>query len=217
MADNNTIIAGFDDANTQDAPQAQLQIGLKQDAAKTKLTASLIGKLDSSSCKLFAQKMQKALDAGFNSIVLDMALLDYLSSAGVGALAAVLKKTKEKDGTIILQNVSEDKIELFKVLDMDKFFEMQAGKVPFGAAFSAGGAGNAPSNVAGAATANRVQSAAGSAAPASAAAPVPVYFPLVIRCPSCGKALKVPKEGRYRCSGCKAIIKAAASGQVSLG
>jgi anti-anti-sigma factor len=42
-------------------------------------------------------------------------------------------------------------------------------------------------------------------------------FPKTITCPACSKSLKVQKQGRFRCSECKALLSLNNQGQVSLG
>lgn len=243
MADNNSIVASFDEAaGTDETGDVQIVLQKSTTALGTTLTAHLAGKLDSSSCVSFSKRMQKALDAGFTNIVLELASLDYLSSAGVGALAALLKKAAEAGGHLALLNVNDTIKELLNVLDMEQFFEIKTGGVQGAAGQSTGvmsAAGQPPngdvlagqSQTAGGAQPKAGAPSVGSAAadgggtvaagmqPVAGAAGVsaPAMFPLVIKCAACGKALKVPKAGRYRCSGCKAIIKVAESGQVSLG
>lgn len=173
MADNNAIVSLFDE-------EADENMTITLEAGNSgHLCAHLKGRLDTANCAVFARRMKKALDAGYSSIVLECSALAYLSSAGVGALAALLKQAKEKGGTLALANVSDEIKELLKLLDFEQFFEMTDGV---------------------------------------RTAPLPpAAFPLVVKCPQCGKALKVAKEGRYRCSNCKAIISVSASGSVALG
>lgn len=185
MASNNEIVSGFDDEKDN-----ALLITLETEAQGA-LCAHLKGTLDTANCNIFDRKMKKALKAGFLNIVIECSALNYLSSAGVGALAAILKQTKEKDGSLALKNVSSEAKELLKLLDFEQFFEIIDG------AKDETPAPKADSDV-------------------KEALP-PAAFPLVITCPACGKALKVPKAGRYRCSNCKAVITVANTGNVHLG
>lgn len=175
MSSNDAIVKGFDE-------EIDGNMAITLEKQGDNLVAHLNGRLDTANCAVFSNKMKKALES-FTNIVIDCAALTYLSSAGVGSLAALLKKAKEKDGDVVLANVSSEVMELLKLLDFEQFFKIIDGIAP----------------------------------PPQKAVASPSAFPLVIKCPSCGKALKVSKEGRYRCPGCKAIISVSSLGEVSLG
>jgi len=77
------------------------------------MTIVLIGRLDTST----APQLESELKAGLNgveSLVLDFASLDYLSSAGLRVLLAA-QKTMNKQGKMVLRNVNETISEIFDV------------------------------------------------------------------------------------------------------
>jgi anti-sigma B factor antagonist len=51
--------------------------------------------------------------------------------------------------------------------------------------------------------------------PAAAEAGSASLFPLIFECPHCAKKLKASKPGKYRCSGCRGIIKIDEQGTVA--
>lgn len=194
MASNNEIVSGFDDEEC-----GTLLITLEAGNGE-KLCAHLKGTVDTVNCNVFARKMKKAIEAGYCNIVLDCTALSYLSSAGVGAFAALLKQCKEKGGCLALANVSDETKQLLKLLDFEQFFDFVDGSIHPDGLLT--GRGVHTSEI---------------TAPKSPAAASAAVFPLVIKCPACGKALKVPKAGRYRCSACKAVISVTETGEVKLG
>lgn len=78
----------------------------------SKLNVALEGRLDTSSAPQLEAEM-KALD-GVTELVIDMAGLEYLSSAGLRVLLAA-QKTMNKQGSMVLHNVNETIMEVFEI------------------------------------------------------------------------------------------------------
>ena len=78
----------------------------------SKLNVALEGRLDTSSAPQLEAEL-KALD-GVAELVIDMAGLEYLSSAGLRVLLAA-QKTMNKQGSMVLYNVNETIMEVFEI------------------------------------------------------------------------------------------------------
>lgn len=78
----------------------------------SKLNVALEGRLDTSSAPQLEAEM-KALD-GVTELVIDMAGLEYLSSAGLRVLLAA-QKAMNKQGSMVLHNVNETIMEVFEI------------------------------------------------------------------------------------------------------
>lgn len=78
----------------------------------SKLNVALEGRLDTSSAPQLEAEM-KALD-GVSELVIDMAGLEYLSSAGLRVLLAA-QKTMNKQGSMVLHHVNETIMEVFEI------------------------------------------------------------------------------------------------------
>lgn len=78
----------------------------------SKLSVALEGRLDTSSAPQLEAEL-KALD-GVAELVIDMAGLEYLSSAGLRVLLAA-QKTMNKQGSMVLYNVNETIMEVFEI------------------------------------------------------------------------------------------------------
>jgi anti-sigma B factor antagonist len=61
---------------------------------------------------------------GGRKIVLDLSNMEYLSSAGVGILVGLLKKSKGGDGALKLCSLQEPIRELFELLRLNTIFEV---------------------------------------------------------------------------------------------
>jgi anti-sigma B factor antagonist len=57
-------------------------------------------------------------------IILDLSNMEYLSSAGVGILIGLLKKSKGRDGAFKLCSLQEPLRELFDLLRLNNIFEV---------------------------------------------------------------------------------------------
>ncbi|MBI4863859.1 MAG: STAS domain-containing protein [Candidatus Riflebacteria bacterium] len=55
-------------------------------------------------------------------IVLDMELLDYVNSMGIGVMVNLLKKVNESGGKLVLQSPRDNVRQLFRILGLDKIF-----------------------------------------------------------------------------------------------
>jgi len=107
----------------QVSPKAlkQLEAGLKQETLKVAFrksrivddlyaaVLSLAGSLDGHTSIKFDEYLQATTSAGFSHLILDCGKLDYISSAGIGVLAATIKRCRDGKGDIRLCSV-EDKM-----------------------------------------------------------------------------------------------------------
>ena len=78
------------------------------------LTIALEGRLDT----MTSPELEAALDgafAGLETLVFDLAKLDYISSAGLRVLLSSQKKMTAASGKMIVRNVSEEIMEIFDV------------------------------------------------------------------------------------------------------
>ena len=79
----------------------------------TELTITLAGRLDTTTAPQLEGELKASLN-GVESLVLDFAALDYLSSAGLRVLLAA-QKQMNKQGSMVVRNVNETIAEIFEV------------------------------------------------------------------------------------------------------
>ncbi len=77
------------------------------------LTISLSGRLDTLSAPRFEEEL-KASISGITELVLDLANLEYMSSAGLRILLSA-QKTMNTQGKMIVKNVNDTIMEIFEV------------------------------------------------------------------------------------------------------
>ena len=77
------------------------------------LTVALAGRLDTTTAPELEKELQASLE-GVSMLIIDMADLDYISSAGLRVLLSA-QKTMNKQGSMKVVHVSETIMEIFEV------------------------------------------------------------------------------------------------------
>jgi len=57
-------------------------------------------------------------------LILDMKHIEYVDSSGFGALLSILRNAKNNDSELKLSNISDDVLELVKLLQLHNVFEI---------------------------------------------------------------------------------------------
>ncbi len=89
----------------------------------TECTVSLSGSLDSVTAPQYEKEMKQSID-GINSLILDFANVDYVSSAGLRAILET-EKIMQTQGKLLLKNVSEDVMDVFAMTGLDEIFTFE--------------------------------------------------------------------------------------------
>lgn len=90
-----------------------MKITVEQKADRT--IVALSGQLDTLTSVDFEKEVQALVNGEEKNIVLDCAGLSYVSSAGLRLLLTLQKGTKAKEGTLVLEKVQPDIMDIFKV------------------------------------------------------------------------------------------------------
>ncbi len=80
---------------------------------ETKLTVALTGRLDTTTAPLLDAELKTSLD-GVDSLIMDFAQLEYISSAGLRVLLSA-QKVMNKQGRMVICHVNEIILEVFGV------------------------------------------------------------------------------------------------------
>jgi len=75
----------------------------------------LAGFLDAHTVNVFEERMAEFIKGGQNRMVIDLKRLNYISSAGIGALMALTQHLRRESGDIVLLQPNE---KVFKILDL---------------------------------------------------------------------------------------------------
>ena len=88
------------------------------------LTLTVEGHVDTTNAK----DLEDAIDAelgDFDSLILDFANLEYISSAGLRVLISTQKKLKSMDIPLTIKNVNEVVGDLFRMSGFDKILKIE--------------------------------------------------------------------------------------------
>jgi len=82
------------------------------------------GRLDTQAAVDMDQALQAAVSQGKHKMVVDMSEVQYISSAGLRALAAVLVRNREEGGDLKLAALNERVTRVFRIIGFDQFFSI---------------------------------------------------------------------------------------------
>lgn len=79
------------------------------------------GTINSETAPQFEQALEERLDKGTSNLVIDLEQVDYMSSAGLRALVAALKRARSQGGLLVLAAPSD---RVREVLDLGGLMEV---------------------------------------------------------------------------------------------
>jgi len=97
-----------------------------QDQAGSGLVVNASGRIDSSTSSLFEEQLSAAQAKAPTALIIDLAGVEYMSSAGLRVLLVTAKKTKAAGNQLILCGLSEHLMEVFDVSGFSSIFNIEA-------------------------------------------------------------------------------------------
>ena len=88
------------------------------------LTLRLSGRLDTGTSPELQEVVTKELD-GVKHLAVDMAELEYITSAGLRVLLNAAKKMDAAEGSMVVKNANEDIREVFKITGFDDILVLE--------------------------------------------------------------------------------------------
>lgn len=98
-------------------------MNINKSANGTELTMAIVGRLDTVTAPEFEAEL-KASIGGVESLILDLAELEYTSSAGL-RIILMAQKIMNKQGKMIVKNVNESVMEVFDITGMADFMTFE--------------------------------------------------------------------------------------------
>lgn len=98
-------------------------MNINKSANGTELTMAIVGRLDTVTAPEFEAEF-KASIGGVESLILDLAELEYTSSAGLRVIL-MAQKIMNKQGKMIVKNVNESVMEVFDITGMADFMTFE--------------------------------------------------------------------------------------------
>jgi anti-sigma B factor antagonist len=86
------------------------------------VTLSLSGKLDTTVAKTFEERMLAHIKAGDGRFIIDLAQLEYISSAGLRVFLLAAKRLDRENGKIVLCALKDPVREVFDIAGFSSLF-----------------------------------------------------------------------------------------------
>jgi anti-sigma B factor antagonist len=83
---------------------------------------TLAGRLDASNSQTLKESLDLLIDAGTIYLVVDLAQVPFIDSAGLAALVSTLKATRRVDGNLLLAGVQPQARTVFSLTMLDQVF-----------------------------------------------------------------------------------------------
>ena len=90
-----------------------------------RLVAVLDGELDTAAAAGVEAALKPLYENNEKDIVMDCTPLEYIASSGLRILLAILKKVKASGHRMVLKNVNEDIMSVFKMTGFVELFEFE--------------------------------------------------------------------------------------------
>jgi anti-anti-sigma factor len=94
--------------------------------ARDSVVLTIAGRIDSSASAEFQRHLSAMVERGENSLVLDFSSVDYISSAGLGAMLSTAKKLRTRSGSIALAGVNARVRQVFDMSGFTQLFPIYA-------------------------------------------------------------------------------------------
>jgi anti-sigma B factor antagonist len=82
---------------------------------------AITGRIDSSNSAEFNTLLMEMVQQGKKKIVLEMGQMDYMSSAGIRVIVAVMKELRDVNGSLKLANLSKNVESVFRLIGLGIF------------------------------------------------------------------------------------------------
>ncbi len=82
------------------------------------------GRIDSNTAHELGDALTQVIDNGYSQVVLDIAGVDYMSSAGLRELVSALKKVRNDNGDMRITRVTERVYEVLELSGLHTIFQL---------------------------------------------------------------------------------------------
>jgi anti-sigma B factor antagonist len=86
---------------------------ISEDRKAGAVILALSGKLDATTAKTFEEKILGVIDSGAQRLVVDLSLLEYVSSSGLRVFLLAAKRLQSTDGKIVLCSMKDHVRQVF--------------------------------------------------------------------------------------------------------
>ncbi len=99
-----------------------MELNVKYEQPKARITIQ--GDIDDDGAAVLKNKLMELQGKVLNEVVIDFSGVNYIGSTGIGKLLLFYKSISQAGGVIKIINMSEDLYKMFKIVKLDKVFEL---------------------------------------------------------------------------------------------
>jgi anti-sigma B factor antagonist len=91
-------------------------------------TASVVlgGRFDARNAQTVKETLQQLVEEGTNQLIVDLAQVPFIDSAGLAALVSALKATRREGGSVLLSGIQPQARTVFSLTMLDQVFTIHA-------------------------------------------------------------------------------------------
>jgi anti-anti-sigma factor len=97
---------------------------ISEDRKADAVVLALSGKLDATTAKTFEKKLLSEIESGERRFVINLAQLDYISSAGLRVFLLAAKRLNSANGKILLSSLQDSVREVFDITGFSSVFSI---------------------------------------------------------------------------------------------
>ncbi|ASK61248.1 anti-anti-sigma factor [Virgibacillus phasianinus] len=102
-----------------------LEIDVVEENSKSKLNVS--GEIDAYTAPKLKEALLPLTKVSGNTVEVNLDEVGYMDSTGLGVFISALKSTKEFDSHLVLVNLQERVLRLFKITGLDEIMDINSG------------------------------------------------------------------------------------------
>ena|ERR1700722_5058911 len=88
------------------------------------IVVRVLGRLDAASSPQLEKKINSIIESGHFKLIMNLAGVDYLSSAGMRLMLSISKKLKNLEGKVVACSLSEDVMDVIKMAGFHQVLEL---------------------------------------------------------------------------------------------
>jgi anti-anti-sigma factor len=105
-----------------------LAMELNVETQDSRVKINIVGSIDERGAEELKRRFQKLDPAKIKEVLFDFGGVTFIGSAGIGKLLLFYRSIASNGGKISIENMSKDIFTMFKVVKLDKIFNITLGK-----------------------------------------------------------------------------------------
>ncbi|WP_018352280.1 STAS domain-containing protein [Longispora albida] len=101
-----------------------MELSLETEAVADRTLLRVSGEIDVYTAPKLRERLVELADSGAKDIVVDLELVEFLDSTGLGVLVGGLKRAKASSGSFVLVCDQPRLLKIFRITGLEKVFEL---------------------------------------------------------------------------------------------